>query len=146
MLHLVGCLYYLYQWCTFKQVSDNEIYLLIKFIKSFVWRVAKRLSYKQDARCLKVKCWKSIYLSLYFTISQFKYFIASFSNSFFLQLSRLFLTLWNELQTLSSPTNAPFCVLCTWILICFYIFRRNHYLQGAYTNVVETYCNKMILQ
>jgi len=29
--------------------------LLIKYIKSVLWRVAKRLSYKQDARCLKVK-------------------------------------------------------------------------------------------
>ena len=38
-----------------KQLSDNEIYLLIKYIKSFLWRVAKRLSYVQDARCLKVK-------------------------------------------------------------------------------------------
>jgi len=53
-LHLVGCLYYLYQWCTVKQISDNEIYLLIKYIKSVFWRVAKRLSYIQDARCLKV--------------------------------------------------------------------------------------------
>jgi len=25
--------------------SDNEIYLLIKYIKSVLWRVAKRLSY-----------------------------------------------------------------------------------------------------
>ena len=33
-LHLVGCLYYLYQLCTVKQISDNEIYLLIKYIKS----------------------------------------------------------------------------------------------------------------
>ena len=31
LLHLVGCLYYLYQWCTVKQISDNEIYLLIKY-------------------------------------------------------------------------------------------------------------------
>ena len=54
MLHLVSCLYYLYQWCTAKQISDNEIYLLIKYIKSVSWRVAKRLSYIQDARCLKV--------------------------------------------------------------------------------------------
>jgi len=37
------------------QVSDNEIYLLNKYIKSFHWRVAKRLSYIEDARCLKVK-------------------------------------------------------------------------------------------
>jgi hypothetical protein len=55
MLHLVGCLYYLYQWCTLKQISDNEIYLLIKYIKSVLWKVAKRLSYTEDARCLKVK-------------------------------------------------------------------------------------------
>ena len=30
------------------------MYLLIKYIKSVLWRVAKRLSYIQDARCLKV--------------------------------------------------------------------------------------------
>jgi len=29
--------------------------LLIKYIKSFRWRLAKRLSYIEDARCLKVK-------------------------------------------------------------------------------------------
>ena len=38
-----------------KQISDNEIYLLIKHIKSVLWRVAKRLSYIEDAQCLKVK-------------------------------------------------------------------------------------------
>ena len=43
LLHLVGCLYYLYQWCTVKQLADNEIYLLIKYIKSLLWRVAKGL-------------------------------------------------------------------------------------------------------
>ena len=37
-----------------KQISDNEIYLLIKYIKSIFWRVAKHLSYIEDARCLKV--------------------------------------------------------------------------------------------
>jgi len=37
-----------------KQVSDNEIYLLIKYIKSVLWRVAKCLSYVEDARCPKV--------------------------------------------------------------------------------------------
>ena len=31
LLHLVGCLYYLYQCCTVKQISDNEIYLLFKY-------------------------------------------------------------------------------------------------------------------
>ena len=54
MLHLVGCLYYLYQWCTVKQISDNEIYLLMKYIKSVLWRVAKSLSYIEDPRCLKL--------------------------------------------------------------------------------------------
>ena len=55
LLNLVGCLYYLYQWRTVKQISVNEIYLLIKYIKSVLWRVAKRLSYTEDTRCLKVK-------------------------------------------------------------------------------------------
>ena len=54
LLYLVGCLYYLHQWCTVKKISDNEIYLLIKYIKSVLWRVAKCLSYIEDARCLKV--------------------------------------------------------------------------------------------
>ena len=31
------------------------MYLLIKYIKSVLWRVRKRLSYIEDARCLKVK-------------------------------------------------------------------------------------------
>ena len=38
-----------------KQISDNEIYLLIKYIKSVLWREAKRLSYIEGARSLKVK-------------------------------------------------------------------------------------------
>jgi hypothetical protein len=54
LLHLVGWLYYLYQWCTVKQILENEIYLLIKYIKSVLWRVPKRLSYIEDAGCLKV--------------------------------------------------------------------------------------------
>ena len=37
-----------------KLISDNVIYLLIKCIKSVLWRVAKRLPYIEDARCLKV--------------------------------------------------------------------------------------------
>jgi len=55
LLHLVGCLYYSYQWCAVKQISDNEIHLLIKCIKSLLWRVAKGLPYIEDARCLKGK-------------------------------------------------------------------------------------------
>ena len=37
-------------------MSDNEIHLLIKYIKSVLWRVVKHLSYIQDTWCLKVKC------------------------------------------------------------------------------------------
>jgi len=36
--------------------------LLIKYIKSVLWRAAKRLSYTEDARCLKVK--KAVTLKL----------------------------------------------------------------------------------
>ena len=55
LLHLVVCVYYLYQCCTVKQISDNEKYLLIECIKIFLWRLAKFLSYIEEARCLKVK-------------------------------------------------------------------------------------------
>ena len=53
LLHLVVCLYYIND--ARPSISDNEIYLLIKYIKSVLWRVAKLLSYIEDARCLKVK-------------------------------------------------------------------------------------------
>jgi len=36
--------------------------LLIKYIKSVLWRVAKRLTYIEDARCLKVKLYLNIQL------------------------------------------------------------------------------------
>ena len=59
-----------------KQISDNEIYLLIKYIKSVLWRVAKRLSYIEEAQCLKVNltnpflvikqlCYKGINIAYY---------------------------------------------------------------------------------
>ena len=32
--------------------------MLIKYIKSVLWRVAKRLSYIEEARCLKVNRWR----------------------------------------------------------------------------------------
>ena len=37
------------------QKKYNEIYLLIKYIKSVLWTVAERLSYVEDAWWLKVK-------------------------------------------------------------------------------------------
>ena len=36
------------------KISYNEICLSIKYIKSALWRVAKSLSYIEDAWCLKV--------------------------------------------------------------------------------------------
>ena len=41
-----------------KKISDNEIYLLIKYTKSVLWRVTKRPSYIENARCLKVNSGK----------------------------------------------------------------------------------------
>ena len=37
-----------------KEISGNEIYLLIKYIKGVLWRASKCLSYIEEARCLKV--------------------------------------------------------------------------------------------
>jgi len=39
-----------------KRISGNEIYFLIKYIKSVLWGAGKSLSYREDARFLKVKC------------------------------------------------------------------------------------------
>ena len=38
------------------------MYLLIKYIKSVLWRVAKRLSYIEDARCLKVNTFNLLHV------------------------------------------------------------------------------------
>jgi hypothetical protein len=48
-----------------------------------------------------------------------------------------------HLQTLTSPANTQFFVLCSLLLICSYLFRRNLHLQGADTNVVKMYCRNM---
>ena len=52
-----------------KKISDNEIYLLIKYIKSVLWRVAKHLSYIEDAQCLKLNVSNFIYIA-HHTFSQ----------------------------------------------------------------------------
>jgi len=36
-------------------INPLALEILIKYIKSILWRVAKRLSYIEDAQCLKVK-------------------------------------------------------------------------------------------
>ena len=53
LLHLVDCLLFI-SMTQVKQLSDNEIYLLIKYVKSVFLKVAKRLFCIQDARSLKV--------------------------------------------------------------------------------------------
>jgi hypothetical protein len=45
------------------------IYMLIKYIKSFLWRVVKRLSYTEEARRLKVKRSVKRDYSVYFFFS-----------------------------------------------------------------------------
>ena len=85
MSHLVGCLYYIYQWSTVKQISDNEIYLLIKYIKSVLWRVTKRLSYTEDARCLKVN--NPSLAVLY--ITPIKKFMYHYATNFLCKLARV---------------------------------------------------------
>jgi len=73
-----------------QQISNNEVYLLIKYIKSVLWRVAKRLSYTEEARCLKVKQnlnlnfhLQQIFSKRYFSSDFLQKLIASFfSNRF----------------------------------------------------------------
>jgi len=46
--------------------------LLIKYIKSVLWRAAKCLSYIEEARCLKVNtCWIKVWLPSYKNSRQF---------------------------------------------------------------------------
>ena len=52
-----------------QQISDNEIYLLIKYMKSVLWRVAKRLSYTEDARCLKVNPSQKVLFKTCFSVA-----------------------------------------------------------------------------
>jgi len=121
LLHLVGCLYYLYQWCTVKQISDNEIYLLIKYMKSVLWRVAKRLSYIEDARCLMVKHREAQVINscgisfIPCCVTQY----CAFSNSF---LSTFFLSF--DLLSISFPLcfYFPYLSLFVFISPCWLLF------------------------
>ena len=69
-----------------KEISDNEIYLLIKYIKSVLWRVAKCLSYIEEARCLKVK--PCIIFKLQYFISA--HWFKNFCNIFFVCICPLY--------------------------------------------------------
>jgi len=48
--------------------------LLIKYIKSVLWRVAKRLSYIEDARCLKVKGVNKFIPAIYVFLDRFGWY------------------------------------------------------------------------
>jgi len=51
-----------------------------------------------------------------------------------------------DLQTLSAPTNAQFCILRILLLIFCYMFRHICHPHGASTHVVKTYSNNIVLQ
>jgi hypothetical protein len=72
------------QWCTVKQISDNAIYLMIKYIKSVLRRVAKRLSYIEDARCLKVKLHVYVYVCMYVCMYVYIHFTSILFILFFI--------------------------------------------------------------
>jgi len=50
------------------------------------------------------------------------------------------------LQRVSLPVNAQFCLLCTLLFICCYMFRHSDRSYGAYISNVKTYSNKIFLQ
>ena len=118
MLHLVGCLYYLYQWCTVKQISDNEIYTLIKYIKSVLWRVAKRLSYIEDACWLKVNWFlpttsmngNRFHKSCYWNTKTWPLFDV-FVKPYLIPLFRHYLGLPNNRSTFLCSTKIPYAVI-----------------------------------
>ena len=51
-----------------------------------------------------------------------------------------------ELNYIISTNRCTILGIVYLILICSYIFRRDHHLQGAYINVVKTYSDKFVLQ
>ena len=96
LFHLVGCLYYLYQCCTVKQISYNEIYLLFKYIKSVLWRTAKRLSYIEGVRSLKVNLnWhlKTLFLCQFWILHKIFYPVSQKTQCLYLARTRRFIFL-----------------------------------------------------
>jgi hypothetical protein len=51
-----------------------------------------------------------------------------------------------RLQTLSTPTNTLFYILCILMLICSYTYWRNRHLHGSYASVAKTYSHQTVLQ
>jgi len=65
--------------CTASLKKNNEIYLLIKYIKSVLWRVAERLSYVEDAWCLKVK--EALYIHTWKKPQSYVFFFLALNES-----------------------------------------------------------------
>ena len=104
LLHLVGCLYYLYRWCTVKQISDNEIYLLIKYTKSVLWRLAKCLSYIEVARCLKFNK-ESMFSAAWSQSIPFNYGILEYVNQLDLHEFDIHVTVHRDIYLKIKPTR-----------------------------------------
>ena len=103
---LVGCLYYLCQWCTVKQISDNEIYLLIKYIKSVLWRVAKRLSLYTGRTVPKVKPRESAFKQFKSPVlSVLKYVLRQFIRGNSLQKGKLPVFILSHINTVHTLTK-----------------------------------------
>ena len=51
------CCIWLVVYIIYINDARSSKYHIMKYIKSVFWRVAKRLSYIEEARCLKVKSW-----------------------------------------------------------------------------------------
>ena len=131
MLHLVGCLYYLYQLCTVKQISYNEIYLLIKYIKSVLCRVAKRLSYIEDALCLKVNIFCALHALLCNSIKKIL-------PSLFPKYHLIFLFI-EHYQCYSSPFYIWGTVWRSWLRHC----TTSRKVAGSIPNVVIGICHRL---
>ena len=126
-----------------KKIPDNEIYLLIKCIKSVLWRVAKRLSYIEDARCLKFK-WLSTGTSLPSLQSPYLYSVQlrqRLDND-----KPISSSLWQQLSVVTDDSVVLICTLCTGLEIVERILFRSNYTDKAASCVyfVAADCSYMI--
>jgi len=97
---------------------------LIKYIKSVLWRVAKRLSYIQYARCLKVNELKTAITAFIRNVSQ-----ADLQNVFANKIKRVqaFIDARGhhfQTSTTSYKCTATFRTHCTFLLVHTYPARR----------------------
>jgi hypothetical protein len=64
LLHLVGCLYYLYQWCTVKQISNITCYHIHKRNANLSFYFGE-INYKTYFYFAKWSCWSFIWIKYY---------------------------------------------------------------------------------